>query len=154
MYFAGEEVSWGQHWLGWETPPAIAAVNDQQETNLHNTSSWLDQKPRLALELWVFACAFVCFWRPRSSLGPIKTFWPSRPLWLVSALAIAIRLPERLADAGLLLHPIQEQLRWAELQEWFFAQFMLLYAVDRLLEERHSEGDLVAYSTNEAKTRD
>lgn len=33
----GEEASWGQHYLGYETPDALAAVNVQNEMNLHNT---------------------------------------------------------------------------------------------------------------------
>lgn len=31
-----EEISWGQTYLGWETPDYLAAVNEQNETNLHN----------------------------------------------------------------------------------------------------------------------
>ncbi|WP_025896830.1 hypothetical protein [Sneathiella glossodoripedis] len=51
LYFAGEEASWGQHWFGWETPESMKKLNDQGETNFHNMSSWLDQKPRLLVEL-------------------------------------------------------------------------------------------------------
>jgi hypothetical protein len=36
VVLAGEEISWGQRIFGWETPETIAAVNEQQETNLHN----------------------------------------------------------------------------------------------------------------------
>jgi hypothetical protein len=32
----GEEASWGQHWLGFETPDELKELNAQQETNLHN----------------------------------------------------------------------------------------------------------------------
>lgn len=32
----GEEASWGQHWLGFETPAELKQINAQQETNLHN----------------------------------------------------------------------------------------------------------------------
>ncbi len=36
-FFAlGEEISWGQHLLGFEAPEALADVNQQDETNLHN----------------------------------------------------------------------------------------------------------------------
>jgi hypothetical protein len=49
LYVTGEELSWGQHVLDWTTPDFWTQINDQQETNLHNTSSWLDQKPRLIL---------------------------------------------------------------------------------------------------------
>ena len=51
LYIAGEEASWGQHYLGWATPEGWQAVNDQGETNLHNISSWFDQKPRSLLEI-------------------------------------------------------------------------------------------------------
>jgi len=33
---AGEEISWGQHWFGFQTPPSINAINIQKEFNLHN----------------------------------------------------------------------------------------------------------------------
>ncbi|NMO13629.1 hypothetical protein HPC49_31225 [Pyxidicoccus fallax] len=42
---AGEEISWGQRLFGWGTPEALAQVNVQQETNLHNLAfmkGWLD----------------------------------------------------------------------------------------------------------------
>ena len=36
IFIAGEEVAWGQWFFGFETPPAIKAVNDQHEVTLHN----------------------------------------------------------------------------------------------------------------------
>ncbi len=33
---AGEEMSWGQHLLGFKTPESIAKINEQGEFNLHN----------------------------------------------------------------------------------------------------------------------
>lgn len=33
---AGEEVSWGQHWLGYDSGAFFSEYNHQQETNLHN----------------------------------------------------------------------------------------------------------------------
>ncbi|WP_084417817.1 hypothetical protein [Henriciella litoralis] len=36
FFVAGEEISWGQWIFHWETPEAMAAVNLQHETNLHN----------------------------------------------------------------------------------------------------------------------
>lgn len=33
---AMEEISWGQRLIGWETPPFLARINLQGETNLHN----------------------------------------------------------------------------------------------------------------------
>lgn len=54
IYFAGEEISWGQWYFGWDTPEAFSRINDQNEMNLHNTSTWFDQKPRALVELWIF----------------------------------------------------------------------------------------------------
>ena len=51
LYIAGEEVSWGQHLFFWQTPETWRALNDQNETNLHNISNLLDQVPRTLLEL-------------------------------------------------------------------------------------------------------
>lgn len=34
--FCGEEISWGQHWLGFGTPEVLAAHNRQREFNIHN----------------------------------------------------------------------------------------------------------------------
>lgn len=59
VYVLGEELSWGQHWFEWATPEYWKVLNDQEETNLHNTSSWLDQKPRLALEVGVIVCGLL-----------------------------------------------------------------------------------------------
>jgi len=53
FYIAGEEISWGQWIFFWKTPEAWQVINDQKETNLHNVSSWLDQKPRIVLEIGV-----------------------------------------------------------------------------------------------------
>lgn len=36
LWLGGEEISWGQRIVGWDTPEAIMAVNTHEETNLHN----------------------------------------------------------------------------------------------------------------------
>lgn len=51
FYVTGEEISWGQHFFLWQTPNDWMAINDHHETNLHNTSSWLDEKPKVLLEI-------------------------------------------------------------------------------------------------------
>lgn len=53
IYIAGEEVSWGQWFFFWETPEIIMLYNDQGETNIHNMSSWLDQKPKTLIQLGI-----------------------------------------------------------------------------------------------------
>jgi len=36
FWASGEEISWGQHFLGTQTPEWLGAINGQNETNLHN----------------------------------------------------------------------------------------------------------------------
>lgn len=88
IYFAGEECSWGQHYFGWETPETLAEINKQDETNLHNTSSWLNMKPRAVVELWILIGGIIIpvarlFEKPRPSPprpDPARAedwFWPT-----------------------------------------------------------------------------
>lgn len=53
IYIAGEEASWGQHIFHWQSPELFQQINKQHETNLHNSTTWLNQKPRIAMELWI-----------------------------------------------------------------------------------------------------
>lgn len=132
VYFAGEELSWGQHLFGWGTPAYLEAVNDQEETNLHNISSWFDQKPRLLLELWVLVGGVI--WplsrlRKPASGGSANEgywFWPTFEVLPTAILAIVVRLPERIKS----LFDIEQlplELRFSEPQEYYFALFLLIY---------------------------
>jgi len=60
IYFAGEEISWGQQWFNWETNNFFKKINDQSETNFHNINSWFDQKPRLLLTYFVIITGIFC----------------------------------------------------------------------------------------------
>lgn len=132
VYFAGEELSWGQQFFQWQTPEGIKKLNDQDETNLHNMSSWFDQKPRLLLELWVLIGGVIL---------PIRRFldkqhydeqnwqywfWPSSYCFPSAVLAILVKFPERVKDLfG--LEPFQFEMRYSEMQELYFAFFLSLY---------------------------
>ncbi len=134
VYMAGEELSWGQHWFGWATPDWLAALNDQVETNLHNTSSWLDQKPRALFLLWV-AVAGLAFPLARRvkrwSFDPAADwrywFWPTGIVVPTAVLAVFIRLPEWIGDNVESLRATLLLVRYAEYQEYFFALFLTLY---------------------------
>jgi len=140
VYFAGEELSWGQHLFGWGTPAYLEAVNDQEETNLHNISSWFDQKPRMLLEIWVLVGGVILPLTRRSRGQSYDRaderfwFWPTAELLPTAALAILVRLPERIKS----LFDIAQlplELRFSEPQEYYFALFLLLYllSIDRRL---------------------
>lgn len=131
FYLAGEELSWGQQLFKWDTPQELAALNDQNETNLHNMSSWFDQKPRLLLELWVLIGGIIIplrrrLWAPQPRALFWRWFWPTWECVPTAVLAIAIKLPERYRDV---VGPngLPFEIRWSEPQEYYFALFLLIY---------------------------
>lgn len=145
VYFAGEEVSWGQHLIGWGTPAYLEALNDQKETNLHNISSWFDQKPRLLLELWVLIGGVAWPLIRRLNRSPLTAahseaywFWPTLEVLPTALLAIAVRLPERIKSL-LEIDQLPLELRFSEPQEYYFALFLLIYLASirrRLVSDR------------------
>lgn len=134
VYFAGEELSWGQHLVGWSTPERLAALNDQGETNLHNISSWLDQKPRLALELWILTGvihAAWLWWRAGASRALQPRILPGLACLSAGLAVVLARLPERLAGAfpdafeWAAMPPFD--IRLSELQELLIAGHLLIF---------------------------
>jgi len=136
LYFAGEEISWGQHFFGWDTPETIRSLNDQNETNLHNMSAWLDQKPRIMLWVWALAGGF--FAPLLIAAGAIKTggaenwrYWvlPPSACMPVGLLVGMVRLPEYLAFYAGGVPPFPFDIRASELQELFLTMFLSFYLV-------------------------
>lgn len=130
LYFAGEEISWGQHWFGWATPAPVAARNDQEETNLHNMSSWLDQKPRGALRLWALIGGVAAPLALRGRrFDPHRDWrawlWPPLICLPAAALALLVHLPEDLSPLGV-PRPPPFDIRVAEVQELYLALFLSL----------------------------
>lgn len=125
FYVAGEEISWGQHLLQWNTPEYWRAVNDQQETNLHNTSSWFDQKPRALLELGVIVGGLLApllrQLRPGLFRGLVDLLAPTAATLPAAALAEFAGLTKRLE--------IEVFFRPSEIQELYFYLFALLYLI-------------------------
>jgi hypothetical protein len=124
VYISGEEVSWGQHFLNWDTPSYWARVNDQQETNLHNTTSWLDQKPRLILMIGIVLGGIVFpllqKFKPGTLPEKFSILYPSAALMLVAILTIGPYLVDKLVN-------IFE--RVSEVQELYMYYFVLLYLI-------------------------
>ena len=144
LYIAGEEASWGQHYVGWLTPEAWQTLNDQGETNLHNTSSWLDQKPRALLEVGVIVGGLIIplmalRW-PRLRAGRFAVFLPPLVCFPAAVIAIGSKLWERLQDQGLWEVTLFQ--RASEIQELYFALFILFYLLvfrKRLLLRRSAD---------------
>ena len=129
FYIAGEEASWGQHYLQWDTPEYWAALNDQGETNLHNTSSWFDQKPRILLELGVIVGGILiplwALYQPGLRRQPFGIILPPLLCLPVAVLAEFARTWERIVD--LTEGSFHLFGRSSEVQEFYFYLFVLLY---------------------------
>jgi len=136
IYFAGEEASWGQHWFGWETGDYFLKINDQQETNFHNTSVLLDRLPKAILSLLIFAGGVVAplifMWRKRR-INYLIRFWWLLPtsICLPSAVIASIATwPSKIERAtGLNFYFDQAQ----EIKELYIAIFILLFVVSLYL---------------------
>jgi glucan phosphoethanolaminetransferase (alkaline phosphatase superfamily) len=130
LYAALEEISYGQRIFGWATPESWGLINDQDETNLHNTSAWLDQKPRLILQIGVVIGGLIIpalrRWKPQWLPAKWSAVYPSDALILTAFFAIFIYLYRGFADAigvpGLFLLE-----RGSEAQEIYLYWFILLY---------------------------
>ncbi len=140
FYVGGEEVSWGQHFLNWDTPAYWAALNDQEETNLHNTSAWFDQKPRLLLEIGVICGGLLLplYQRFGKKKLPVwlATIAPPGRFWLIALLVLVIKIADKFGGAT----EIYLFGRASEVIEFYLFYFILLYLMDlraRLTIERN-----------------
>lgn len=135
LFVSGEEVSWGQHVFEWQSSEFWHSVNDQGETNLHNTSSWLDQKPRLILLLGI-VCGGIIFpllkrFKPDVLPAQLNPIYPTSRLAFVAALVIVPHLIEKFGD----LVGFPMFVRVSEVQELYMFYFVLLYLWDLRVRE-------------------
>lgn len=129
FYVMGEEISWGQHFLNWDTPEYWRNVNDQHETNLHNTSSWLDQKPRLLLFIGIVMGGIIFpllqKYKPGTLPEKFAIIYPPAFLMPTALLVLGPYLAEKILaafDGGFFE-------RVSEVQEIYMFYFVLLYMI-------------------------
>ena len=93
---AGEEISWGQHLLGLETPDWLIEINDQNETNLHNINKKFFDRTleRLVVLLTLITSGMHLF--KRESLLGFKL--PEYPLTMAFMLLLIYRRIESIYD--------------------------------------------------------
>lgn len=98
IFIAGEELSWGQRLVGWDTPEFILENNEQGEFNLHNLSTQLFQNS-LYFAGWLLLVA-IPFWRKSIShilrklrLNRLADWLPPAYFTLAFAPAFAIADP-------------------------------------------------------------
>jgi hypothetical protein len=126
LYFAGEEASWGYWYFHWDTPEVIMELNDQGETNLHNMSSWLDQKPRILVELFIFIAGFILpltlYFQNREVFGWRRWIYAPKSLIVAGGLFVTVRIADWIPA-------LSKTLGSSELREFAVALFLSLYII-------------------------
>lgn len=103
---AGEEISWGQHWLGFETPESLKEINVQSEFNFHNIGSyWMNHM--LAVGILVY---FVCFpilgkFYKQIQYAQDRSGIPLPPLSFIPLALVAVAMDEHAVIARLWGNP-------------------------------------------------
>jgi hypothetical protein len=159
--FAGEEISWGQHlglWGEAQVPEAIKAINDQNETNLHNISNALDQGPTNAIVLLTFI-AFIAnplYLRLRGETmatdNPGYWFWPTRVCLIAAIGVLFIPFPMRIYEGMQAIGWLGpngpgDNWRHSELHEFYVALLMTLYMISAYRRARALHLDSISQPT-------
>lgn len=127
FYIGLEEISYGQQLFKWGTPEYWQHVNDQQETNLHNTSHWLDQTPRQILTIGILVggivIPFLRRWKPSWLPKQFNIIYPEGAVFWTAFLVIFLRILKVLQKADI----ITVYHRPSEVQELLLYYFVLIY---------------------------
>lgn len=152
FFFAGEEASWGQHWLGFEPPESVAERNEQAELNFHNDpllETVLDQLPRNLLTLAALVGGILgpLLWRRGKRLeldseGPWGWIWPTRHALPAAVFAAFVSVPAKVlaaaSDSGEV--PPAFDISAGETKEFSIALFLMVYLLTLLLTVRREAG--------------
>ncbi len=138
IYFFLEEISWGQHYLKWETFEILKELNNQGETNIHNISNIFDQLPRGILTLWCGFSIFLVKIFKFSTLNKlyVNFIFPSEKLKYISLFLLIFLLPDLFVDK-LNLHPgysnFTFSINLAEIYDFFTFNFIRLSEFHELI---------------------
>ena len=101
FYYLGEEISWGQHYINFETPEALKDLNNQKEFNLHNISNLFDQLPRTIVFL-ICGFSFIFFYLNIKFFILNKNYnhliLPKKNLTFVSLILLLVSFPDFIDD--------------------------------------------------------
>lgn len=131
LFIAMEEVSYGQHLTGFESPAWFAAFNEQQELNLHNLagnklSGLLRNAGSIAVPVLFVLLPLLYRSRPEFWQRPHWSFYllPKSQLIALAVVAQAVTLPAKLPDS---LDPYYMTFRLGEVKELYWSVAALLY---------------------------
>ena len=98
LYYFLEEISWGQHIIGWESSDFFVKINHQGETNLHNISSIFNELPRNLLLIWCSLTFLIIKKIPLQSEFLFNFIFPHKNLKYISILILFFFIPDFLVD--------------------------------------------------------
>jgi hypothetical protein len=143
IFFAGEDLNWGQHYFGWTSSDYFLENNREKESNLHNMWPLLfNRLPRAILQAWlIVACILVPLgWRmPVRMAKPVvpESLWPDRRLIFIAALIFILKGARIASSSTLTADNWFMAMRHSEVEELLIAWCLLLYAL--MLRERARE---------------
>jgi hypothetical protein len=131
--FAGEEVSWGQHWWGWSSPEFFAENNRQGETNFHNLHIDFGRVVKSILTLLIIIGGLILPLRQPPSVIASNNFdrfldrvLPTIVCVPAAAFVLGVRLIER-CKTWFDLEWTLLAVNLKESQELYIALFLLIY---------------------------
>lgn len=132
LFFAVEEISWGQRIIGFDTPDFLALSNTQEEFNIHNRYDvefvFLREKEAL-FALCITACC--AFFRRKDRIFGI----PSPPIPLILAILVMMSFSSIYLAKGVADHPsdflsfLQSILTWTREVLLLLLSILLLFAL-------------------------
>lgn len=132
--FAGEEISWGQHWVGWNSPEFFVENNRQGETNIHNINIHFGRIVKSILTLAIIVGGLIIPLRgssPPLLASPsdrfLDTILPTTVCVPAAAFVFGVRLIERF-KTWFDLDWFVLSINLKESQELYIAIFLFLYA--------------------------
>ncbi|MFY0614325.1 MAG: hypothetical protein JXQ99_22545 [Hyphomicrobiaceae bacterium] len=130
LYIAGEEHSWGQHFLHWETPQYWEKINRQNETNLHNVAHLFGKTPKLILEILIavggLLIPFATLFKPTIHQLPFALFLPASVMVPTAFLVVVTKIWDVLSKQDIL--PALAT-RTSEVEETFIYLFIFYYII-------------------------
>jgi hypothetical protein len=146
LYIAGEEMSWGQHFFHWRTPEYWAAVNRQEETNLHNAYLILEGLPRGILQVCIaiggLGVPLAAVFYPALRACRISLFLPAAALVPTSLGALGFKLLDHLQQGDYVATILRRPSETIETYLYFFILAYLIVYARRIKALEVAEGAL------------